>query len=156
VPVFFDQRHTESNKGSRGRTFYYPTFGSFVSWVFYVGVSFCIILSKKKLHLATTSFFLLKAHKTTRVQRSLLDFDGFLLIQKVPSVFYLGGTKKNISFRHCFYCATYLQDSSKPNQSHVYFFHCYNIDGTPQMPFANAKLGQTNFCPQQLAIQSTD
>lgn len=104
----FDQTHMESNKGSRGRAIYYSTFDSFVSWVFYIGVSFCIILLKKNLHLASISFFKLKAHKTTRVQGSLLDFDGFLLIQKAPSVFYLGGMEKNISFRHCSYCATYL------------------------------------------------
>jgi hypothetical protein len=39
-------------------------------------------------------------------------------------VFYLGGMEKNISFRHCSYCATYLWNSNNPNQNQVYFFHC--------------------------------
>ncbi len=31
LQVFLDQRHTQNNKNSRGRTFYSPTFGNFVS-----------------------------------------------------------------------------------------------------------------------------
>ncbi len=37
-------------------------------------------------------------HTWTLCQGSLLDFNGFLLMQKVASVWYLGGGKKNTSF----------------------------------------------------------
>jgi hypothetical protein len=62
LQVFLNGKHTQSNKGSRGRTFYSPTFDNFVSCLLLWSLVLFHSFNSFILCLAVVSFYWLKAH----------------------------------------------------------------------------------------------